>query len=415
MITNDAYKENIRSAIKTLERRMLKKTRGFFSSDDVARFIEAAMFLKERGYSLAEVMDSGRDGAGKYESLPYEDREILDGLDYPSNLSKLLGGGKAEAVISLICGSPLFQLETGPELLCPGALFQEVVRRYDTWRNHGGKIRQEDNITMIMQDLLLYGTDAGPEEKIRIYDMAMSTGTMLSETGERVRKLHPGASVVCCGQEKDPYGYVLAKAIAMLKGLEYEYVNTNVIPEDYFVGQTFPLVITGFPVEANWGDYAKEVIEEYKTIPFGRFQPGLPSVSDVQILYLLNGISKMADDGKMAIVMTDDALLDPRAKEMGNIRKYVLENDLIETIVRTKARPKIKKFGCIYLLSKKKPVKRKGRIQIINMENEAAEGKNTVLQAYKEFRNRVYENGEYTIESRIYSAKEYEEMICGKE
>ena len=49
------------------------------------------------------------------------------------------------------------------------------------------------------------------------------------------------------------------------------------------------------------------------------------------------------------------------------------------------------------------------------MENEAAEGKNTVLQAYKEFRNRVYENGEYTIESRIYSAKEYEEMICGKE
>ena len=212
---------------------MLKKTRGFFSSDDVARFIEAAMFLKERGYSLAEVMDSGRNGAGKYESLPYEDREILDGLDYPSNLSKLLGGGKAEAVISLICGSPLLQLETGPEPLCPGALFQEVVRRYDTWRNHGGKIRQEDNITMIMQELLLHGTDAGPEEKIRIYDMAMGTGTMLSETGERVRKIHPGASVVCCGQEKDPHNYIMAKTIARLKGREHDLVNADVIPEDH--------------------------------------------------------------------------------------------------------------------------------------------------------------------------------------
>ena len=277
----------------------------------------------------------------------------------------------------------------------------------------GGKIRQEDNITMIMQDLLLYGTDAGPEEKIRIYDMAMSTGTMLSETGERVRKIHPGARVVCCGQEKDPYGYVLAKAGAMLKGLEYEYVNTNVIPEDYFVGQTFPLVITGFPVEANWGDYAKEVIEEYKTIPFGRFQPGLPSVSDVQILYLLNGISKMADNGKMAIVMTDDALLDPRAKEMGNIRKYVLENDLIETIVRTRARPKIKKISCIYLLNKKKPSERRGRIQIINIEDEMVEGKDTVLQAYKEYSDRVYKEEGRVVESRICSTGEYEEMLIG--
>ena len=118
---------------------------------------------------------------------------------------------------------------------------------------------------------------------------------------------------------------------------------------------------------------------------------------------------------KMAIVMTDDALLDPRAKEMENIRKYVLGNDLIETIVRTKAKPKIRKFSCIYILNKKKLAKRRGKIQIINIENEMVEGKDIVLQAYKEFRNRVYEDGDYMIESRILSTADYEGMLIRKE
>jgi hypothetical protein len=270
---------------------------------------------------------------------------------------------------------------------------------------HAGTIRQGDNIAAIMQDLLLKGVKAGPDGRISVYDMAMGTGLMLSAVVEKAGEMCPKAHVVCCGQEKDPHKYILAKAAAMLKGLDHDYAEADVIPEDRFVGQTFSLGVTGFPVETNWGKNAKEVIEEYKAIPFGRFQPGLPSVSDVQVLYLLNGISKMADGGKMAIVMTDDALLDPRAKEMENIRKYVLGNDLIETIVRTKAKPKIRKFSCIYLLNKKKLAKRRGKVQNINIESEMVEGKDIVLQAYKEFRNRVYEDGENTIESRICSTR----------
>ena len=218
--------------------------------------------------------------------------------------------------------------------------------------------------------------------------------------------------IICCGQEADPHKYILAKAIAALKGLEHGYENANVIPEDRFIGQSFTLGITEYPVEKNWGSYSKEVIEEYKDIPFGRFQPGLPSISNVQILYLLNGISKMEAGGRMAIIMTSDALSDPRAKEMENIRRYVLESDLIETIVRTKVKPKTRKFSCIYVLDKNKPAERKGKIQVIDMSDEMVEGRDTVLQAYKEFRNQVYEDGEQTIESRVCSAEEYEKMLC---
>lgn len=415
MEINDTNRENIRSALKALERKVLNRAGGCFSGEDAENFIEAVVFLKERGYPLAAGRDSGSDAMKTYEGLPEEDREVLDGLGYPSNLGKLLDEGVAEAVIKLFGKSPLFQKGYGLETPSPGELFSAVVSCYETRRMHADTIRQGDNIAAIMQDLLLQGVRAGSGGTISIYDMAMGTGARLSGTGEKVREKCPKAGVVCCGQEKDTHKYILAKAAAKLKGLEHEYANADVIPEDRFVGQTFSLGITGFPVETNWGDYAKEVIEEYKAIPFGRFQPGLPAVYDCQTLYLLNGISKMADNGRMAIVIAHDALVDPKVKEMENIRRYVLENDLIETIVRTKARPKIRKFSCIYILSKKKPAKRKGRIQIINIENETVEGKDIVLQAHKEFRNRVYEGGEFTIESRICSIKEYEEMIRGKE
>lgn len=412
---NDIDRENIKSALKVLERKVLKKADGCFIGEDTENFIEAAVFIKERGHSFTASRDSDRDAMKTYESMPEEDKEILDGLGYPSCLQKLITEGKADAVIKLMGKSPLFQAECAPEEPSPGALFGEVVACYDTRRLHTGTIRQTDNITALMQDLLLQGIRAGSGKRISIYDMAMGSGSMLSVTGEKVREKCPGASIVCCGQEKDPHRYILAKAAAMLKGLGYDYANADVIPEDCFVGQTFTLGITGFPAQTNWGECANEVIEEYKAIPFGRFQPGLPSVSNVQILYLLNGISKMADGGKMAIVMTDDALLDPRAKEMENIRKYVLGNDLIETIVRTKAKPKIRKFSCVYILNKKKLAKRRGKIQIINIENEMVEGKDIVLQAYKEFRNRVYEDGDHMIESRILSTADYEGMLIRKE
>ena len=387
MEINNTNRENIRSALKALERKVLNRAGGCFSGEDAENFIEAIVFLKERGYPLAAGRDSGNNALKKQESLPEEDREVLDGLDYPSNLGKLIDEGVAEAVMKLFGKSPLFQEGYGPETPSPGDLFSAVVSCYDTRRMHADTIRQGDNIAAIIQDLLLKGIKAGPDARIGVYDMAMGTGLMLSAVAEKAGVMCPKAHVVCCGQEKDPHKYTLAKAAAMLKGLDHDYANADVIPEDRFVGQTFSLGVTGFPIETNWGKNAKEVIEEYKAIPFGRFQPGLPSV----------------------------ALLDPRAKEMENIRKYVLGNDLIETIVRTKAKPKIRKFSCVYILNKKKLAKRRGKIQIINIENEMVEGKDIVLQAYKEFRNRVYEDGDYMIESRILSTADYEGMLIRKE
>ena len=414
MEINDTNRENIRSALKALERKVLNRAGGCFSGEDAESFIEAVVFLKERGYPLAAGRDSGSDALKTYESLPEEDREVLDGLGYPSNLGKLLDGGVAEAVIKLFGKSPLFQEGYRAETPSLGDLFSEVVSCYETRRMHAGTIRQGDNIAAIMQDLLLKGIKSGPDVRISMYDMAMGTGLMLSAVAEKAGEMCPKAHVVCCGQEIDPHKYILAKAAAMLKGLEYDYANADVIPEDRFVGQTFSLGVTGFPVETNWGKNAKEVIEEYKAIPFGRFQPGLPSVSDVQVLYLLNGISKMADGGKMAIVMTHDALVDPRVKEMENIRRYVLENDWIETIVRTKAKVKMRKFSCIYILNNNKTSQRTGKIQIIDMADEMVEGKELVLQAYEDFCDRVYKDRELMVKSRICSAEEYEDILCTK-
>lgn len=97
---------------------------------------------------------------------------------------------------------------------------------------------------------------------------------------------------------------------------------------------------------------------------------------------------------------------------MENIRRYVLENDWIETIVRTKAKVKMRKFSCIYILNSNKTAQRAGKIQIIDMADEMVEGKELVLQAYKDFGDQVYKDRELMVKSRICSAAEYEQMIC---
>ena len=193
MITDDVNRENMRSTLRILERKILKRTGSCFSSEDVENFIEAAMFLKERGYSLADIVDRSRDTMEEYEILPEEDRDILDGLDYPSNLEKLLKEEKADEVVSLVTASVLFQAGHATGAETPGALFEEVVRGYDTRRIHSGRIRQTDNLALLMQDLLLQGMVTGPEGEIRIYDMAMGTGALLSGTAEKAGKKCPGA------------------------------------------------------------------------------------------------------------------------------------------------------------------------------------------------------------------------------
>lgn len=402
----DAYRDYIKSTLLVLKKKILRSAGDFINGDEIRDFIEAVVFLKERGYSI-----EAEGALERYEDLPEQDREILDELNYPANLKKLISEGKLRAVIKTIVKSGLLQEEGGLEAPASGILFEEVVRCFDTWGMRG-TVRQMDNITEVMQELLLQGIRSGNDGEISIYDMAMGKGFLLFDAGDKAGELCPEARVICCGQEKDPHNYIMAKTIARLKGREHDLVNADVIPEDHFVGKTFSIVITGFPVDTNWGAYANEVIEEYKTIPFGRFQPGLPGVYDGQVLYLLNGISKMSANGRMGIVMTHDALVDPRVKEMENIRKYILENDWIEAIVNTKAKPKVRKFSSIYILNNNKTAQRAGKIQIIDMADEKVEGKELVLQAYKEFGDQVYEDGEMIVESRICRAEEYEQMIC---
>lgn len=406
MIADDKYRDHIKSTLLVLKKKMLRRTSDFFDSEDIRDYVEAVVFLKERGYSI-----EAEGVLERYEKLPEQDRRILDELDYPANLKKLISEGKLRAVIKTIVKSGLLQEEGGLEAPSSGILFEEVVRCFDTWGMRG-TVRQMDNITEVMQELLLQGIRSGNDGEISIYDMATGKGFLLFDAGDKAGELCPEARVICCGQEKDPHNYIMAKTIARLKGREHDLVNADVIPEDHFVGKTFSIVITGFPVDTNWGAYANEVIEEYKTIPFGRFQPGLPGVYDGQVLYLLNGISKMSANGRMGIVMTHDALVDPRVKEMENIRKYILENDWIEAIVNTKAKPKVRKFSSIYILNNNKTAQRAGKIQIIDMADEKVEGKELVLQAYKEFGDQVYEDGEMMVKSRICSAAEYESMLC---
>ena len=213
----DAYRDYIKSTLLVLKKKILRSAGDFINGDEIRDFIEAVVFLKERGYSI-----EAEGALERYEDLPEQDREILDELNYPANLKKLISEGKLRAVIKTIVKSGLLQEEGGLEAPASGILFEEVVRCFDTWGMRG-TVRQMDNITEVMQELLLQGIRSGNDGEISIYDMAMGKGFLLFDAGDKAGELCPEARVICCGQEKDPHNYIMAKTIARLKGREHEF------------------------------------------------------------------------------------------------------------------------------------------------------------------------------------------------
>ena len=251
-----------------------------------------------------------------------------------------------------------------------GYIFEDLVRRFsESFGEGAGAHFTSRDIIYLMTDLLLADADLDAGG-MTVYDMTMGTSQMLSCMEERIHDLNSDIEVTCFGQEFNPSTYAIAKADMMIRGGDPDNMRFgDTLSDDQFAGFTFDYCISNPPFGIDWKREQKKVEEEAARGEQGRFAPGLPKISDGQQLFVLNGLSKLAPNGKMAIIQNGSPLFSGDAGSgPSEIRRYILENDWLDCIVQL-SMDMFMNTGIstyIWICSKNKPAYREGKVQLID-------------------------------------------------
>ena len=356
-------------------------------------------------------------------------QDVLSKFDFDTVIKRVVESGSLYLVIKEF-NSPNGYL--GPDKISAvdcGYIFEDLVRRFsESFGEEAGAHFTSRDIIYLMTDLLLCDADLSHDGNITVYDMTMGTSQMLSCMEERIHDFNKNIEVTCFGQEFNPSTFAIAKADMMIRGGDPNNMRFgDTLSDDKFSGYTFRYCISNPPFGIDWKREKSAVENEHKKGEQGRFAPGLPKISDGQQLFLLNGLSKMAPDGKLAIIQNGSPLFSGDAESgPSEIRRYVLENDWLDAIVQLST-DQFMNTGIstyIWVCSKNKPTYRAGKVQLIDAShcceprrksigtkrNDITElCRKLIVQAYGEFKNdEIYgdKKGVYC-HSKIFNTEEF--------
>ncbi|MFZ2281209.1 MAG: class I SAM-dependent DNA methyltransferase [Prosthecobacter sp.] len=260
-----------------------------------------------------------------------------------------------------------------------GAVFEELIRKFAELSNEtAGEHFTPREVIRLMVNLLFIKDDEAltkPGVVRSLYDPTAGTGGMLSVAEEHLAEINPRARLVMYGQELNPESYAICKADMLIKGQDISnIVFGNTLSADGLHGKHFDYMLSNPPFGVEWKKIEKEIRKEAEQQGFnGRFGPGLPRVSDGSLLFLMHLISKMrpAVDGgsRFGIVLNGSPLFTGGAGSgESEIRRYVLENDLVEAIIGLPTdmfyNTGISTY--VWIVSNRKPAARKGKVQLID-------------------------------------------------
>ena len=257
-----------------------------------------------------------------------------------------------------------------------GYVFEEIIRRFSEAHNEdAGQHYTPREVIRLMVNILFHDDNAmlsGQNVARTIYDCACGTGGMLSVAEEYLANLNSTSKLISFGQELNDQTFAICKADMLIKGNDAERIKSgNTLSDDQFSGETFDYIISNPPFGREWKNEEAIVKNEAKLGFDGRFGPGLPSTADGQMLFLENAIKKMNPQGaRIAIIHNGSPLFTGDAGSgPSEIRRYILENDLLEAII---ALPNDIFYNTgiatyIWVLSNKKAgTPREGKVQLIN-------------------------------------------------
>ncbi|MBK5244764.1 MAG: N-6 DNA methylase [Eubacteriaceae bacterium] len=259
-----------------------------------------------------------------------------------------------------------------------GYIFEEIIRRFSEAHNEdAGQHYTPREVIELMVNILFYDDNdvlSGNNVAKTIYDPACGTGGMLSVSEEYMHKMNASTELMAFGQEINDQTFAICKADMLIKGNNAEFIKGgNTLSNDQFEGQVFDYIISNPPFGREWRNERVAVEKEAKRGFAGRFGAGLPGVKDGQMLFLMTALSKMKDStgggGRVAIIQDGSPLYSGDAESgPSNIRKYIIENDLLEAII---ALPTSLFYNTalgtyIWVLSNRKSTRRKGKVQLID-------------------------------------------------
>lgn len=400
---------------------------GFLKSASGYQFYNTSKFTFDKLLADPENIESNfRDYLAGFSSNV---QDVLSKFDFDNVIKRMVESNTLYLTIKEFNGPKGY---LGPDKISAvdcGYIFEDLVRRFsESFGEEAGAHFTSRDVVYLMTDLLLSDADLSRAGNVTVYDMTMGTSQMLSCMEERIHDLNSEIEVTCFGQEFNPSTFAIAKADMMIRGGDPNNMRYgDTLSDDQFKGYTFQYIISNPPFGIDWKREQKAVEKEAAQGELGRFAPGLPKISDGQQLFVLNGLSKLAPNGKMAIIQNGSPLFSGDAESgPSEIRRYILENDWLDAIIQLST-DQFMNTGIstyIWVCSKDKPVYRAGKVQLIDAShcyeprrksigtkrNDITDlCRNLIVQAYGEFKNdAVYgdKNGVYC-QSKVFNTEDF--------
>ena len=304
-------------------------------------------------------------------------RDIVDHFRFDAQIERLAGSNLLFLIVQKFAAVDLHPERVSN--LEMGYIFEELIRKFAEQSNEtaGEHFTPREVIRLMVNLLFIEDDDALSTPGIvrTMYDPACGTGGMLSIAEEYLHELHPQTRLKVFGQEINDESYAICKADMLIKGQDADQIKRgNSFSEDGHPALKADYLLSNPPFGVDWTKAEKAIVKEHEQLGHaGRFGPGLPRKTDGSLLFLLHMLSKMkpvSDGGsRLAIVFNGSPLFTGSAGSgESEIRRYLLENDLLEAIV---ALPDQMFYNTgintyIWVVTNRKPLHRRGKVQLIN-------------------------------------------------
>lgn len=440
-----ATKQKVIDMNKTLDSRGIQVKDGFLRSASGYDFYNVSPFTFDGLLSDAEnIADNFRSYLNHFSANVID---VIEKFDFDKEITKMSNNGILYNVIVEFCSKKAYMGVDAISAVDMGYIFEELVRKFsESYDEHAGAHFTARDIIYLMAEILVAPKKKNMQQEgitATMYDMAMGTSQMLDCLSEKLLQIDEDAQLTEFGQELNEQTYAIAKANMLIKGGDAENMkHGNTLSDDKFEGYKFDYIISNPPFGIEWKNEKASVEAEHKKGDLGRFGAGLPAIGDSQQLFMLNGVAKLKDTGRMAIIQNGSPLFKGDAGQgESNIRGYLLENDWLEAIIQI---PNDMFYNTgiatyIWIVSKDKAVKRTGKVQLIdaskccvkrrkslgNKRNEFTDDCiNLIAEAYNAFTDGIYQDEANGLEVEVkikenndfkYSKVVVEQPVCDEE
>ena len=420
-------REKVLETNKELDEKKIEMKRGFLERAAGQKFYNLSRFTFE---TLLADADNIKDNFESYLNHFSENViDIIHRMEFQKEIDKMADNGLLYLVIKEFCTTKAYLGADKVSSVDMGYIFEELVRKFsESYDEQAGAHFTARDIINLMAELLIGDDEARLEEEGIIatdYDMTMGTSQMLSCLHDRFKQIDPEAEITSYGQELNNQTFAIAKADTLIRGGNADNMRQgDTLGDDQFSGYKFDYIISNPPFGIEWKPSRQKVEEEFKLGGAGRFEPGLPSIGDGQMLFLLNGIAKLKDEGRMAIIQNGSSLFKGDAGSgESNIRGYLLDHDWLEAIVQlpTDLFYNTGIATYVWVVTKNKSAERQGKVQLIDasqcsekrrkpLGNKRVEisdyCRDLIMQAYHGFNDFVYKGTtadgvDVQVESRV--------------